>query len=115
MYHVFYEDIAGCGRAVLMSDSMNITIKPTFKHEGLLWLARGVVTMGNMVYKTYVTLNWHMGWWCYSQTQMLRSVASGWIWALIKTPETSNALRRHMCFEVQGLLDDMHQSQMIYE
>ena len=32
----------------------------------------------------------------------------GWIWALINTPETSNSMSRCMCFEGQGLLDDIH-------
>ena len=73
MYHVFYEDVAGCGRAVLISDNVKVTSKPTGKHEGLSWVAGGVVTMGNMVYKAHVLhLKWRMGWWCYSQTQMLR-------------------------------------------
>ena len=71
MYHVFYEDVAGCGMAV--SDNVKVTSKSTGNHEGLSWVAGGVVTMGNMFYKAYVLhLKWQMGWWYYSQTQMLR-------------------------------------------
>ena len=36
MYHVFYEDVAECGRVVLISDNMNVTIKPIGKHESHL-------------------------------------------------------------------------------
>ena len=67
--HVFYEDVAECGRAVLTSDNMTVTINPTGKHEGLSCVAGGAVTMGSVVYNAYVLhLKWWMGWWCYSQT-----------------------------------------------
>ena len=39
--HVFYEDVAGCDRAVLISDNMKVTSNPTGKHEGLSWVAGG--------------------------------------------------------------------------
>ena len=55
MYSVCYEDVGGCDRDVLISDNMKVTIKHTGKHEGLSWVAGGAVTMGNMVYKAYVT------------------------------------------------------------
>ena len=72
MYHVFYDDVAGCGRAVLKSDNVKVTSKPAGKHECLSWVA-GVATMGNIVYKVYVLhLKRRMGWRCYSQTLMLR-------------------------------------------
>ena len=62
---------AGCGRVVLISDNMMVTIRPTGKHGGLTWVAGGVVSMENMVYEAYVfDLKWRMGWWCYAQTQM---------------------------------------------
>ena len=40
---------------VLISDNMKVTIKLTGKHEGLSWVAGDAVTMGNIVYKAYVT------------------------------------------------------------
>ena len=49
MYQVLYEDRAECSRVVLISDNMNVTIKPIGKHEDLSWVAEGAVTMGNMV------------------------------------------------------------------
>ena len=58
-------------RAVLISDNGKVTSTLTGKHEGLSWVAVGVVTMGNMVYTAHVLhLKWQMGWWCYSQTQL---------------------------------------------
>ena len=72
VFCVFYEDVAECGRVVLISDNVKFTSKPTGKHESLSWAAGGVDTMGNMVYKAHLLhFKWHMGWWwCYSQTQM---------------------------------------------
>ena len=73
MYCVFYEDVAGCGRAVLISDNVKVTSILTYTDKGPSWAAGGVVTMGNMVYKAYALhLKWRMCLWCYSQTQMLR-------------------------------------------
>ena len=55
MYQVFYEDVAECGRAVLISDNMKVTIKCTNKHEGLSWVAGGAATIRTMVYEACVT------------------------------------------------------------
>ena len=51
-------------QVVLISDNMTVTIKPTGKYEGFYWVARGAVTMGNMVYKAYVLqLKLKTRWW----------------------------------------------------
>ena len=65
--YIFYEDVAECGRVVLISDNMMVTITPAGKHEGPSWVAGSTDRMGNMVYTAHVLhLKWRMGWWCYS-------------------------------------------------